>query len=937
MTLNDNMRGFNSEPNDWLRVRELFEALVDLAPDERSARLDALTLPDDVRKQLQALLDADLNPQPLLSLAAADVVDRLSVDSDLVRGLIGSMVGSFRLLALIGEGGSSAVFRAERAAGSGAQTVALKLLRTGLFSADAQRRFRREQAILAQLTHPNIAHLIEGGISDAGIPYIAMEFVDGRPITEDADARALSLLDRLHVFAMLCRVIDAAHGALVVHRDLKPSNVFVARDGELKVLDFGIAKLLDDDVGATRTQSIALTPGYAAPEQYGVGSVTVAVDVYALGVLLGELLTGKRLGGSAGTRASACVIVAGIPAGLPPNALLARQLNGDLDAIIGNAIADEPALRYRSAGALADDIEAYIDHRPVRAHPPSRWYRARKFATRHRGGVVITTLFVVGILASLALALWQGGVARNAAIAAKAQAARADSMRDFMFDAFSEVEPGAPGAGAVTVVDAVEHAIATASANLGADPSARIELLIRLAQVLNAQGHLERAASLLATTQAEAARTLGADHRLTLEAEQVSIATAILRNEFSQARPRIDALMPRVPADAIDLHIALLRNSATVASKQRDRERAVRESRLALQLSRELGDADTLRLSLRNLGSVLLEFDEAPEAVRIYEGLLALARARYGDIHAVVSAEQAALSRAYRRNGNLEKAESSARAAVEIDGKVYSGDHWHKGLHLNALSMILIQRRKFEEALASETESLRIKHVTRSDDDLDSLRTLSNVGVIQISREDYAAAVPPLRLALERGVAKYATEHLVIARIRMNYGYALALSGERRAGEAELDQAIAAAAALATPEPDMLATTLEKRIRVALAFDDPKVAMSLIERMGVPASSLVGKAPWQGRVGTLRGEALLALGRPQDAIVALDAAAAELQESTDPDAVLKVANPLLRAAAAQAAGDIENARSLAAPAKTLLAALPYPPSRLTRIAASLPD
>jgi predicted Zn-dependent protease len=163
------------------------------------------------------------------------------------------------------------------------------------------------------------------------------------------------------------------------------------------------------------------------------------------------------------------------------------------------------------------------------------------------------------------------------------------------------------------------------------------------------------------------------------------------------------------------------------------------------------------------------------------------------------------------------------------------------------------------------------------------------------------------------------------------------LSGERRAGETELDQAIAAAAALAKPEPDMLATTLEKRIRVALEFDDQKSAMSLIERMGVPASALVGKAPWQGRVGTLRGEALLALGRPQDAIVALDAAAAELQHSADPDAVSVVTNPLLRAAAAQAVGDIEHAHTFAAHAKTLLAALPYPPSRLTRLAASLAD
>ena len=933
------MRGPNSEPNDSLRVRELFEALVDLAPDERRAHLDALTLPDDVRKQLQALLDADLNPQPLLSLAAADVVDRLSVDSDLVRGLIGSKIGSFRLLALIGEGGSSAVFRAERAAGSGAQTVALKLLRTGLFSADGQRRFRREQAILAQLTHPNIAHLIEGGISDAGIPYIAMEYVDGQPITEDADARALNLADRLRLFATLCRVIDAAHGALVVHRDLKPSNVFVTRDGELKVLDFGIAKLLDEDVGTTRTQSIMLTPGYAAPEQYGVGSVTVVVDVYALGVLLGELLTGKRLGGSATTRASACVLGAEGASTLPgllPREPLARQLRGDLDAIIANAIAEEPALRYRSAAALADDIEGYLEHRPVRAHPPSRWYRTRKFAVRHRGGVVITALFVVGILASLALAVWQESIARSAAIAARAQAARANSMRDFMFDAFSETEPGAPGAGATTVVEAVERAISTVSTDPGADPSARIELLIHLAQVLGAQGQLDRATSLLATTQAYASKLLGANHLLTLEAEQVSIAIAVLHTDYREARSRIDELMPRLPADAIDLKIDLLRNSATVAGKQHDRERALRESRLALQLSRDTGDTEKLRLGLRNLGSVLLDFDEVREAVGIYEELLALARARYGDVHAIVSAEQAALSRAYRRSGDVDRAEAHARAAVEIDRKVYAGDHWHVGLHLNALTMLLIQRRKFDEALSTETESLRIERATRGEQTLDALMALSNIGFIHIAREDYASALPPLRQALDGAVAKYGAEYFTSIRIRMTYGYALAMSGQRRSGEAELDQAIAAAAARTEPDAELLAMALERRIRIALEFSDTNTALALIERMRAPASVVAGKASWQGRVDTLRGEALLGLGRNQEAIVALDAAAAELQHSADPDAVFKVANPLLRAAAAQAIGDIEHARSLAVQAKTLLSALPYPPSRLTRLAASLP-
>jgi tetratricopeptide (TPR) repeat protein len=447
---------------------------------------------------------------------------------------------------------------------------------------------------------------------------------------------------------------------------------------------------------------------------------------------------------------------------------------------------------------------------------------------------------------------------------------------------------------------------------------------------------LDRATSLLATTQADASKLLGADHQLTLKAEQVSIATTIVRTDFGQARSRIDALMPRLPAEAIDLKIALLRNSATVASKQHARERALRESRLALQLSRDSGDADEVRTALRNLGSVLLAFDEAPEAVHVYEELLELARARYGDANMNVSAEEAGLSRAYRRSGDLDRAEAHARAAIEIDRKVYAGDHWHVGLHLNALTMLLIQRRKFDEALTAETESLRIERATRGEQTLDALQALGNIGFIHISREDYASALPPLRQALDGATEKYGAEYFTTIRIRMSYGYALAMSGQRRSGEGELDQAIAAAVARTEPDAELVAMTLERRARVALEFGDANAALAFAERMREPAKLVAGKASWQGRFDTLRGEVLLALGRPQDAIVALDAGAAELRNSGDPDAVLRVANPLLRAAAAQAVGDVEHARTQAAQARVLLAALPYPPSRLTRLAASLP-
>jgi len=384
-----------------LRMMVAFDELIQHAPEHRALELARLNLADPAQMRLHHMLTAEERMPELLEATAAGASHRSGEDEALEQALVGTNIGTFRLLALIGQGGSSIVFRAERAVGDGSQVVALKLLRTGLYSADAQRRFRREQGILARLTHPNIASLIEGGVSETGIPYIAMELVEGVPITWAADARALGIEKRLVLFCTLCRAIQVAHAAFVVHRDLKPSNLLITRAGDLKLLDFGIAGLVDDHDLATRMHSVVLTPEYAAPEQYRTGPLTTAVDIYALGVLLGELLTGQRL--TTNARASSSVAAKGdgknasMPKGLPPPKELVRRLRGDLDAILTLGLAVDPASRYRSADAFADDIERYLAGRPVLAHPPSRRYRAGKFVARHRVG------FAVAALLSLAL------------------------------------------------------------------------------------------------------------------------------------------------------------------------------------------------------------------------------------------------------------------------------------------------------------------------------------------------------------------------------------------------------------------------------------------------------------------------------------------------------------------------------------------------------
>jgi len=351
-------------------LRELFEAAAALPVPARAGFLDEHCRDAAVRARVERMLIADVKGDVLFTGGARAAVAALG-DADIAGALPpGTRIGPFELVALLGEGGSSTVFHARREFEGVQQQVALKVLRRGLYAPEAQRQFRRERQALAQLRHPGIARLIEGGVTVDGVAYIALDLIDGKPIVEYVRELRLDMPRRLALFLQVCQAVEAAHRALIVHRDLKPSNVLVTGDGQVKLLDFGIAKLLDSD-DETRTGMVAFTPAYAAPEQRSGGLITTATDVYALGILLGELVTGQRLTGGGGRTPSSQVTGDEGPGVLPAPAPITRKaLRGDLDNIVLKAIAPEPERRYASASALADDIERMLDGRPVAAHPP---------------------------------------------------------------------------------------------------------------------------------------------------------------------------------------------------------------------------------------------------------------------------------------------------------------------------------------------------------------------------------------------------------------------------------------------------------------------------------------------------------------------------------------------------------------------------------------
>ncbi|HYE94626.1 MAG TPA: serine/threonine-protein kinase, partial [Rubricoccaceae bacterium] len=422
------------------RVSALFLDALDRPTDARAAWLAASCDDTDIRREVAALLTQHVAETGLLDRPA---LARHADGEAHADPRLGQRVGPWRLDAPLGRGGMGAVYRAVRADESFTQHAALKLMHAG-GDADFRPRFLRERALLAGLDHPGVARLLDGGVTPDGVPYLAMELVDGEPITAHADRHRLGVEERLRLFLQACEAVAYAHRNLVVHRDLKPAHVLVDGRSErpqVKLLDFGIARLLSSDEALlTRTGPGPMTPAYAAPEQLLGQPVTTATDVYALGVVLYELLAGRRpydVGSLTAAQAERVVCGTEPPrpsAVAPPERR--RALRGDLDTIVQKAMAKEPARRYPSADALADDLRRSLDGLPVEARPATAGYRLGRFVRRHRAGVLAATAVVAGAVALVAFYTARLTAERDRALrateVAQSETARAEAVAAFL-------------------------------------------------------------------------------------------------------------------------------------------------------------------------------------------------------------------------------------------------------------------------------------------------------------------------------------------------------------------------------------------------------------------------------------------------------------------------------------------------------------------------
>jgi len=819
------------------RAFELFDQLADLDPGERDRRLAAIAGADPALAQaLRRMLAADAGTGGLLDGALLDAMPPEPAPAD----RSGQAVGAYRLVERIGRGGMGEVYRAERQDAGYAQTVAIKLLRRGLDSEDVVRRFVQERRILARLEHPGIARLIDGGMSGDGLPWLAMELVEGVPITTWAQRRALGLRERIGLLVAVCDALDYAHRRLIVHRDLKPSNVLVGADGAPKLLDFGIAKLLDQPEGEalTGTGVRVLSPAYAAPEQLAGEPVGIATDVYALGLLLYELLAGEL---PHGRRDGAVASLARDLATEPerPSAslrrrrgadttIVARALEGDLDTIVLKALAHEPDRRYASAAALADDLRRHLDGRPIAARPDTLSYRMGKFVRRHRGGVAIGVLALLGIVSALVVALWQTGVARREAARAEREtaaalesASRTKRVKDFMMETFTQANPLEREADAPqTLAQAVDHALARIDSDLAEDPQLQVDLLDDFGEIRVGQNRFDDALALFERALPLAERTYGPEHPAVAET-LLNLATIAVYQERPKVAEdhlaRAIAIFERhVETEGLALANALGGLSYVRSTQGRPQE-AVDLSRRALEVWRTYGKAGDkgLDVALHNLATQLTNLGRDEEAEPLIRESIAVREADYGPDNPSLEYALGTLSGIRYRRGDLVESIAINQRRLELADKSYQGPNpWKAGV-LTDVGWLNLELGKTEEGFAQLEEAIAMYEAMESGEVLKPLRYLA---LGQRRAGDAAAALATIDRAWQACGADN-DNGAFCAVVRANRAGILAALGKDRAAEAlsEADAAIAAIREFEWADQPEMAQALESKA-IALAL-----------------------------------------------------------------------------------------------------------------------
>ena len=840
----------------WALVAEIFAEARQKPGHERSAYLAerCAALPD-VLEAVERLIAADAMAGPaFLDLLDAD----LAANMLRAAGSAHMKAGPYRLVREIGRGGMGEVYLGERDDGQFERQVAIKLVKRGMDSDAILRRFLHERQILARLDHPHIARLYDGGVTDDGRPFFAMELVEGQPITRYCDERMLDIDTRLRLFCDVCDAAAYAHQNLVIHRDLKPSNIVVTGDGKPRLLDFGIAKLLDvdsdpDDVPRTDTAFRALTPEYAAPEQLLNEPVTTSADVYALGVVLYELLTGQRprrverwtpetwraldqnpmrpslaaagkqtYGGRDGAGESLTPEAISRARNTTPQRLH-RRLAGDLDTVLLKALAREPQRRYSSPDALRDDIERHLALLPVNAHGDTIGYRTVKFLRRHTMGVVFTTAVMMLVIASaIALAFQQRITAQ--------ERDRAQMVRDFALSLFEVANPvNESGGDTITARTLLERGVARIDEELAAQPDVQAQMLSVVGAAFRELGNFDRARPLFERALALRRERFGEEHM-----------------EVARSLSDLGQLMAEL-------------------GQYDEAELLQRE---ALDMRRKLLDPDDLELaaSLNRLGVLLRRRGQVEEPEELYREALAIRRRRLNAEHPEVLTSQNNLAMVLQARGEYDDAEALHREVLAARRRVFGEEHVHVAISLNNLGTLLYLAARYEEAAAVHREALAMQRKLLGDDHPDVLLSLNNLAGALHRHGDLEEAESLLREVIEEQRRTLGAEHPRVLNSQNNLANLLAEMVSVHEAEALYRDVLARRRRALGSEHPEVATTLHGLGQLLIETERPAEAEAVLREALEIRDRVLPRGAWQRALAVnYLGASLSAQGRHEEA------------------------------------------------------------------------
>ena len=768
-------------PERWRELSPYLDQALDIETDARGAWVSALRNENPaLARDLVALLDEhDAANQ-------AGFLDGLALAPDLCAppSLAGHIVGPYRLVSLIGQGGSGSVWRAERCDGRFEGQAAVKLLNLALLSRSGEERFRREGTILARLRHPRIAHLIDAGVSVAGQPYRVLELVDGEAIDGYADERALSVEARLRLFLDVLDAVAHAHANLIVHRDIKPANVLVSSTGDVKLLDFGIAQLasppLEGEHGTpteasalTREIGRALTPEYAAPEQLVGGPLTTATDVYALGVLLYVLLSGQHPAGR-DVRTPATLIRAIVDHEPPPvsaavaedasgadaieshaarcsttPARLRRALRGDLDTIVAKALRKDPAQRYPSVTALADDIRRHLNHEPISARRDSLGYHAARFIRRHVRGVSMALAVVVAGIGMTYLHTSRLATERDRA---QREAAKAVKVSEMLMSVLTSVDPYTirETPGEPTLRALLDNGAKRVQTELAGEPDLQAELLTMMGRTYRRLGNYDKAHQLLAQALAGAQQAMGPEH--------VRVAHA-----------------------------------------------------------------------LSDLGVVQVDLGDYVGAGQSLERALALRRKLLGPEHPDVAITLAELGRVYQDQGLRDRAEALHREALSIRSKVLGEGHRETAVSQSDLASVLRLKGDLDAAETLLRSSLETNRRTRGPSHPNTATTTHDLALVAAGRGDWQAARAQLRSALAMQHQSVGPNHPTVATTLNSLAKTEIALGHPSEALQLLERALAIVTATLGRDNQLVAIYSLNKARVHMTLNQPAQAVPLLQ------------------------------------------------------------------------------------------------------------